>query len=130
MKTIGSICDLADVQGDLGKFIRKVSPWLEEHWDAEECGYIFIIDDDDVGVVKSVFTAPHITNPDEVYTEVMTIDLESFDYWEEPSFEDDVTGYWNVVAVLGADYGCSVFMSPDFVKSIPKLHRRLQEIRR
>jgi hypothetical protein len=101
-------------------FILSSCPWMAEPWEAESIGYVFVLD---VGDNHEVCTVPHL---DEGY---LTIDLETFDLWEEPAIFDSETGYWSVVAILGQEYGCTLFMSSGFVSSIPELHRRLLGIR-
>ena len=58
----------------------------------------------------------------------MTIDLDNFDLWEAPAIYDQGTCYWNVVAILGEEYGCTLFLSSGFVASIPALQERLKTI--
>jgi hypothetical protein len=121
MKTIASIGELLSLPSDLTVFILSSCPWMSEPWDAESIGYVFVLDDDDN---HEVCTVPHIEE-----SSYLTIDLETFDLWEAPAILDTETGYWNVVAILGQEYGCTLFMSSGFVESIPELHRRLQELR-
>lgn len=123
MKTISSIKGLTVLEPALVKFILGSCPWIAEEWDAEEIGFVFVLEDSDK--VTSVCTVPRI--PD--YRESMTIDLATFDLWEAPAYHDPTTGYWNVVAILGQEYGCALLMSSGFVESIPALHERLQEHR-
>ncbi len=125
MKTIGNIKGLTDLEPDLLKFILGSCPWIAERWDPENAGFVFLLDDGDIHKVTSVCTVPHI--PD--YRETMTIDLATFDLWEAPAYLDPTTGYWNVVAILGQEYGCALFMSSGFVESIPALHSRLLDIK-
>jgi hypothetical protein len=121
MKTIGSIKDLLNLPSDLTMFILSSCPWMAEPWEAESIGYVFVLDEGDV---HEVCTVPHLEESDN-----MTIDLETFDLWEVPAIFDSVSGYWNVVAILGQEYGCTLFMSSGFVLSIPELHRRLLGIK-
>ena len=123
MKTIGSINEVLSLPSDLGMFILESCPWMAEEWQPENIGYVFVLDDRDINEVSSICTVPHIED-----RESMTIDLATFDLWETPSFFDDTTGYWNVVAILGEAYGCSVFLSSGFVASIPILQDRLKAI--
>lgn len=117
MKTISSIDQLPD---HLAKFIREACPWMDESWDPVSIGYVFVLDDDDIG------TTTINPIPKENY---LHIDLVTFDFWEAPAFYDSVTGYWNVVAILGQEFGCVLFMSDEFVDSIPELKRRLEGMR-
>jgi hypothetical protein len=126
MKTIGSISEVLSLPCDLGMFILESCPWMAEEWQPESIGYVFVLDDRDINEVKSICTVPHIEEND--YRESMTIDLATFDLWEKPSFFDDTTGYWNVVAVFGEEYGCAAFLSSEFVASIPLLQDRLKAI--
>lgn len=117
MQTISSTDILPD---HLAAFIRETCPWMDETWEADSIGYVFVLDDGDVG------TTTINPLPSEDY---MTIDFATFDLWEYPAIHDPITGYWNVVAILGQEYGCTLFMSLAFVESIPELNRRLEEIR-
>lgn len=129
MKTIGSIKDLLDLQCELAMNILLTCPWIAEPWNAEEIGYVFIVDDNDIGKVTSVYTIPHIKDNDESYRQAMTIDLETFDMWESPAFYDEAIGYWNVTAIFGADYGCTLFLSSGFVASLPGLQEIFNDIK-
>ncbi|GAB6194374.1 hypothetical protein [Desulfocastanea catecholica] len=126
MKVIGSIGEVLSLPGDLGMFILESCPWMAEEWEPEIIGYVFVLEDRDINEVSSICTVPHIEEND--YREAMSIDLATFDLWETPSFFDDTTGYWNVVAILGEEYGCAVFLSSGFVASIPPLQDRLKAI--
>ena len=121
MKTIGSISGLLSLQSDLGMFILESCPWMAEQWEPENIGYVFVLDESDI---HEVCTVPHIDQSNH-----MTIDLETFDLWEAPAIYDDASGYWNVVAILGEEYGCTLFLSSGFVASIPALHQRLHDIK-
>jgi len=114
MQTISSTDQLPD---HLTVFIRDTCPWLD---DGFEVGYIFVLDDYDIGMT----TINPL--PKEDY---LQIDLATFDLWEEPAIHDPATGYWNVVAILGQEFGCTLFLADTFVNSIPALQRRLEEIR-
>lgn len=114
MLAISSTDQLPD---HLAGFIRKACPWMNEGFDV---GYIFVLDDEGIGTTT--------INP-LLREDYLTIDLVTFDYWEEPAIQDHATGYWNVVAILGQEFGCTLFMSAGFVDSIPTLKRRLEEIR-
>lgn len=129
MKTIGSMTELLSLQTDLTLFILTTCPWLAEQWEPENMGYVFVLDDQDVHAVKSIWPVPHIDEVDDNYRETMTIDLETFDLWEAPAYYDQDIGYWNAVAVLGQEYGCTLFLSSGFVASIPALHQRLNDIK-
>ena len=124
MKTISSSL----LSSDLSRFIIAECPWMAEQWDPESMGYVFVLDDSDIGKVTSVYTIPHIQDDDESYKQVMTIDLETFDLWETPAIYDELTGYWNVTAIFGGEYGCTLFLSSAFVKSLPALHDILKEV--
>lgn len=128
MKTIGNIKELLTLESDLTMFILESCPWLREEWIPESLGYLFVLDSNDIQQVTSVITTPHLIGSDDNYIEQMTIDLERFDYWEKPAIYDQATGYWNVVAILGEEYGCTLFMSSDYVESIPALQQRLNLI--
>ena len=122
MKTIGSISEVLSLPGDLGRFILESCPWMTEEWEPESIGYVFVLDDRDINEVSSICTVPHIEDQ-----AAMSIDLATFDLWETPAMYDEVTGYWNVVSILGEEYGCTLFLSSGFVASIPSLQERLQE---
>ena len=124
MKIIDGIKGLTDLEPDLLKFILGSCPWITEGWDPESTGFVFLLDDNDN---HKICTVPHIPFSD--YRDSMTIDLATFDLWEAPAYHDPTIGYWNVVAILGQEYGCSLFMSNRFVESIPVLHERLQNIK-
>ena len=126
MKTIGSIKEVLKLQSDLSIFILKSCPWLAEQWEPESIGYVFVLDEGDVGEVSAICTVPHVRERD--YREAMIIDLANFELWEVPAIYDPDTQYWNVVAILGEEYGCTVFLSSEFVASIPSLQERLQTI--
>jgi len=117
MLTISSTDHLPD---HLAVFIRETCPWMDDGWEPDSIGYLFVLDDDDIG------TTTINPIPKENY---LVIDFATFDLWEEPTIQDPVTGYWNVVAILGQEFGCTVFMSDAFVESIPELKRRLEEMR-
>jgi len=117
MKTISSMDQLPD---HLVVFIRETCPWINESWEPDSIGYVFVLDDDDIETT----TINPLPKED-----CKTIDLVTFDFWEEPSIHDPLTGYWNIVAILGQEFGCTLFMSTGFVESIPAIKRRLEEIR-
>lgn len=123
MKTISSISELLHVKVDLAVFILESCPWMSEQWDPASIGYVFVLDEGDE---KSICTVPHIEDDDN-YKAAMSIDLETFDLWEYRAICDPVTGYWNVVTILGQEYGCTLFMSSAFVAGIPELQQRLQK---
>lgn len=130
MKTIGNLSEVLTLQGDLTIFILSSCPWIAEGWDPESTGFVFLLDDDDSHKITSVCTVLHIDESDTDYRESMTIDLATFDLWEAPAYYDaPTTDYWNVVAILGQEYGCSLFMSSGFVESITALHSRMQDIK-
>jgi hypothetical protein len=126
MKTIGSISEVLHLESNLRMFILESCPWMAEQWEPENIGYVFVLDDRDIGEVSTICTVPHIEECD--YRAVMTIDLANFELWEVPAIYDPTTKYWNVVAILGEEYGCTLFMSSEFVASIPELHQRLKNI--
>jgi hypothetical protein len=126
MKTIGSISEVLHLESNLRMFILESCPWMAEQWEPENIGYVFVLDDRDIGEVSAICTVPHIEECD--YRAVMTIDLANFELWEVPAIYDPTTKYWNVVAILGEEYGCTLFMSSEFVASIPELHQRLKNI--
>ena len=126
MKTISSIREVLSLNNDLSWFIMESSPWMAGQWEPESIGYVFVLDDRDIHEVSAICTAPHIDESD--YRAAMTIELATFDLWEAPAIYDETTGYWNVVAILGEEYGCTLFMSTEFVASIPALHQRLKSI--
>jgi len=128
MKTIGSKKELSGLKNDLTKFIVTSCPWMTDQWNPEMIGYIFVLDDSDIEEMTSICTVPQMLDCDDSYKEAMTIELDSFDLWEEPAFYDPSTGYWNVVAILGQEYGCTLFLSSGYVASIPALHLRLKEM--
>ncbi len=122
MKTIGSISEVLSLQSELGMFILESCPWMADQWEPESIGYVFVLDESDINEVSAICIVPHIED-------YMTIDLVTFDLWEVPAIYDHATGYWNVVAILGEEYGCTLFLSFGFVASIPTLHQRLNEIK-
>ena len=129
MKTIGSIKDLLDLQCEFAMHILLTCPWLAEQWDPEEMGYVFVIDDNDIGKVTSVYTIPHLKDEDQSYKDLMTIDLNTFDLWETPATYDPSTGYWDATAIYGQDWGCKIFLSSKFVASLPGLQEIFNEIK-
>lgn len=46
MKDISSINRLS---GKLAESIRETQPWIDESWEAECIGYVFVLDDSDIG---------------------------------------------------------------------------------
>ena len=128
MNTIDSIEGLKDLDIDLVKFILESCPWIAQGWDPESTSFVFLLNDGDSYKVTSICTVPHIPEDVTEYRESMTIDLATFDLWEAPAYHDPTTDYWNVVAILGQEYGCVLFMSNGFVESIPALHAKLQDI--
>jgi hypothetical protein len=128
MKIIGSIGEVLSLSGNLGMFILESCTWMAEQWEPESIGYVFVLNDRDIREVSAICTVPH--NIEECdYRAAMTIDLLTFDLWEAPAIYDKVTGYWNVVAILGEEFGCTFFLSSGFVASIPELHQRLKNIK-
>jgi hypothetical protein len=125
MKTIGSISEVLNINRDLRVFILESCPWMTEQWEPESIGYVFVLDERDIREVSAICLVPHVKEHD--YRAAMTIDLATFDLWEFPAIYDPTTKYWNVVAILGEEYGCTLFMSSGFVASIPSLKERLQE---
>lgn len=127
MKVIGNIDEVMALNSQLASFIMASCPWVAEDWDPARLGFIYVLDDDDINIVKSVCIVPQeLCAGDEDYQSAMTIDLEKFDLWEPPALYDKQSGYWNTVAVFGQEYGCSLLLSSGFVASIPALHGRLQ----
>lgn len=114
MQSISSTDQLPDL---LAEFIWETCRWMN---DGLEVGYIFVLDDEDIET-RTINPLPK--------EDYLQIDLATFDFWEEPAIHDPKTGYWNVVAILGQEFGCTLFMSARFVESIPELKRRLEEIR-
>lgn len=125
MKTIDGIKGLTGLEPGLAKFIMYSCPWIAGDWNAEEIGFVFVLEDSDK--ITSVCAVPHILDTD--YRDLMTINLESYDLWESPAFYDEDAGYWSVVALFGQEYGCVLFLSDGFVRSIPALHANLQDIK-
>ena len=124
MNIIDGIKGVTDLEPDLLKFILGSCPWIAEGWDPESTGFVFLLDDTDSHKITSICTVPHIPDSETNYRESMAIDLATFDLWEAPAYHDVATGYWNVVAILGQEYGCAIFMSDGFVESIPALYAR------
>lgn len=109
----------------LTSFIRKSSPWLfDDDYDAESMGYTFVLSGDDKILMQKICIVPHIPFEESEYRESMTIDLSVFSEWEYAN-RDEMTGYYQAVAVVGSVYGANIFMSEDFVSSIPGLKTRL-----
>ena len=129
MKIIDGIEGLVDHDIDLVKFILGSCPWIAEGWDPESTDFVFLLDDADSHKVTSVCTVPDIPESETDYRESMTNDLATLDLWKASAYHDPTTGYWNVVAILGQEYGCVLFMSSGFVESIPAMHQRLQDIK-
>jgi len=73
MKTICRIDRLPD---HLAVFIWETCPWMDESWEPDSVGYIFVLDDGDIG------TATMNPIPEENY---FAIDLITFDLWEAPA---------------------------------------------
>ncbi len=128
MKIISNARDLSTLDPALASFIRQISPWVDDEWNPEEIGYLFVLGEEDVGTRNSVCAVPSALTDDGQYIKIMTIDLETYDLWESPSFYDENADHWNVVAIFGNDYGCSIFMSSAFVQSIPSLEKRMESI--
>jgi hypothetical protein len=128
MKIIGSVRELRTLNRDLTMFIFETCPWMRDGWDPTEIGYLFILDENDINEQITIDTVPH--EDDQEYIDSMMIDLKTFDLWEHPSIQDEKTGYWNVVAIIAGEYGCGVFLSPEYVQSIPDLQQRLMSIKK
>jgi hypothetical protein len=127
MKTIGKIREVINLSSELSSFILESCPWMTDQWEPENIGYVFVLDDSDIHEMSTICTVPHIDEND--YRAAMTIDLATFDLWEAQAIYDEVNGCWNVVAILGEEYGCTLFLSTGFVASIPELQQRLTGIK-
>jgi len=53
----------------------------------------------------------------------MTIDLETFDMWEGDAIQDQQIGYWNVLGIVGQEYGFSIFLSESLAQLLPGFRR-------
>lgn len=127
MVTIGSVEEIEFLDKKLAKFIAHCCPWIGEGWDPTRIGWIFVLGDIDVKAARSLCIVPHAYGSDSrVYRSSMTFDLTTFDLWEEPVLRDKATGFWNAVAILGQEFGFTVFMSPGLVDSLPELRATLE----
>lgn len=112
----------------LANFIREKSPWLSsDGWSAEDGGYTFVLSSLDAVLMQRLCIVPHIPFDNTEYREIMTIEFSSFDTWEYAN-KDEATGYYQAVAVVGSVFGANIFMSEDFVASIPGLKQRLEKL--
>lgn len=129
MKIISFIEEVSAIENkDLVAFIMSSCTWLTGSWRPEEIGYIFIINDDDICTMSSLCIAPDILeDEDQSYRQSVTIDLAAFDLWESAVF-DPASCYWEAVAIVGQEYGCSVFISDIFVRSVPGLLENLIKV--
>jgi len=70
MKTISSMAQPPD---HLAVFILETCPWMDESWELDNIGYVFALDDNDIGTT-TINPLPEVQ-----------IDLATFDLWEEPA---------------------------------------------
>jgi len=123
MKIIGNKKDVLALPKNLSQFISISCPWLDAYWDPEQIGWIFILEEDDLQYARSLCIVPQRLKDDPEYTASMHIDLEEFDTWEGEAFHDEVSGYWNVVGIVGQEYGFVVFIDDALVEQLPNFKR-------
>jgi hypothetical protein len=124
MKIIGSKKEAMSIDDGLARFVLSACPWIHDDWDPERIGWIFILDDNDLKLARSLCIVPHRMKSDPVYSASMNIDLEEFDTWEGEAFHDEATSYWNVVAIVGQEYGFSIFIADSLVEQLPNFKLR------
>ena len=124
MKILGNLTDLMALEERLCRFVSASCPWLDDHWEPERLGWIFILDENDLQYARSLCIVPHRLKDDPEYSASMTIDLEEFDAWEGEALHDLDSGYWNVVAVVGQEYRFSIFIADALVEQLPNFKRR------
>lgn len=117
MKILGSINDVLRLKEDLISFISAACPWINDDWNPEQIGYIFVLEEDDLEYARSLQISPHTEDS-------MTIDLEVFDMWEGEAIHD--SGYWNVVGIVGQEYGFVLFVSDALAEKLPNFYRYLK----
>jgi len=124
MKVIGTKKEVFSLPNNLAQFVAISCPWLDDYWDPERIGWIFILDENDYEYARSLCIVPLRMKDDPEYSASMNIDLEEFDTWEGEAFHDEVSGYWNVVGIVGQEYGFVVFIADDLVEQLPNFKRR------
>lgn len=124
MEIIGSVEEVMCLDAGLSRFVSSTCPWIHDDWDPEQIGWIFILSQEDLAVASSLCIVPHcITANNQEYTDSMTINLETFDMWEGKAVQDPETGYWNVVGIVGQEYGFSIFVAATLVGSLPNFRK-------
>jgi len=123
MEIIGSVEEVMGLNAGLSRFVSSTCPWIHDDWDPEQIGWIFILDQEDLEMAKALCVVPHVTGNNQEYKASMTINLETFDMWEGMAIQDQKTGYWNVVGIIGQEYGFSIFVSQALVGYLPNFRR-------
>ena len=120
MKILGNISEVLTLPDTLSIFITSSSPWANSHWDPEQIGWIFVLDDDDLAAARSLNITPHIRD------DPLIIDLEEYDLFEGDPIYDPATGYLNIVGIVGQDgFGFSLFLPDKLMNRLPNLRRNL-----
>jgi hypothetical protein len=121
MKILGTISEVLSLPEGLSQFISTTSPWIHDNWDPEQIGWIFVLDDNDLESARSLNITPH--NMDAP----LIIDLDEFDLFEFV-ISDPETDYWNLVAIVGQEYGFSVFLPNVLTNQLPNLRRQINHL--
>jgi len=126
MKILGNVQEVMLLDARLSQFVFSACPWIGDEWEPEQIGWIYILDQEDLEIAKSLCVVHHVTGNNQEYLASMTIDLETFDRWEGEAIQDPETGYWNVVGIVGQEYGFSIFVSQALVKLLPGFRKKIR----
>jgi len=124
MKIIGNAQEIMLLDVKLSQFVFRTCPWIHDDWEPEQIGWIFILNKEDLKAARSLCVVPHCDSiNDNEYMMSMTIDLEMFDTWEGQGIYDDASGYYNVVGIIGQEYGFTIFIEASLVQQLPKFKK-------
>ena len=117
MKILSSINDVLRLNSDLSQFITSTCPWISPSWDPKQIGYIFVLDEDDLEDTLALPVA-----------EDVSINLDLYNLFEGDPIYDPDTQYWNLVGIIGQEYGFSVFLPDKLINHLPNLRRKLNHL--
>ena len=113
MKILNNVAEVLSLNEGLASFISASCPWIYDNWNPEQIGHIFVLDEEDLEYARCLPISPH----------AMTLDLEEFNMWEGEAIHDQ--GYWNVVGIVGQEFGFVLFLSNSIVQLLPNFKRNI-----
>jgi hypothetical protein len=118
-KNTSSIEAVLRLESDLVRFILDLFPWVQEEWNPEQRGFIFILEEDVTEATRALPISPNIEG-------AVNIDLDTFNLWEGDAIFDTMSGHWNMVAVIGNDFDAYLFVSVALSPKLPNFYTYLK----